>query len=103
MTDAPGARATPPYRYEVTHSTAELRAAHDGLEAGEETGIQVSVAGRVMLHRAQGKLAFATMRDGSGDEIQLFALAAVTEDFDAFTRINLGDWVGAEGEIVKTK
>ena len=35
-----------------------------------------------MLHRAQGKLAFATLRDGSGGEIQLFALAAVTDDFD---------------------
>ena len=93
----------PPYRFEVTASTAELRAAHDGLDAGEETGVTVSVAGRVMLHRAQGKLAFATLRDGSGDEVQLFALAAVTEDFDGFGRISLGDWVGATGEVVKTK
>ena len=52
------------------------------------------VAGRVMLHRAQGKLAFATLRDGSGGEVQLFALAAVTEDFDGFGDISLGDWVG---------
>ncbi|MFZ6004152.1 MAG: lysine--tRNA ligase [Actinomycetota bacterium] len=94
---------SPPYRFEVTATTAELRAAHDGLDAGAETGITVSVAGRVMLHRAQGKLAFATLRDGSGDEVQLFALAAVTDDFDSFTRISLGDWVGATGEVVKTK
>jgi lysyl-tRNA synthetase class 2 len=94
---------TPPFRFEVTATTAELRAQHDGLEPGEETGIEVRVAGRVMLHRAQGKLAFATLRDGSGDEIQLFALAATTEDFDAFGAINLGDWVGATGEVVKTK
>ncbi len=92
-----------PYRYEVTATTAELRAAHDALEPGEETGIQVTVAGRVMLHRAQGKLAFATMRDGSGDEIQLFALAAVTDDFEGFGKISLGDWVGAAGEVVKTR
>ena len=94
---------TPPHRYEVTATTAELRAAHDGLEAGDETGIEVTVAGRVMLHRAQGKLAFATLRDGSGGEIQLFALAAVTEDFGGFEHISLGDWVGATGEVVKTK
>ena len=92
-----------PYRFETTATTAELRAAHDGLEAGEETGIVVSVAGRVMLHRAQGKLAFATLRDGSGGEIQLFALAALTDDFEGFTKISLGDWVGATGEVVKTK
>jgi len=93
----------PPYRFEVTATTAELRAVHDGLADGEETGITVSVAGRVMLHRAQGKLAFATLRDGSGDEVQLFALASVTEDFEGFGKIGLGDWVGATGEVVKTK
>ncbi|MGH9085117.1 MAG: lysine--tRNA ligase, partial [Acidimicrobiales bacterium] len=93
----------PPYRFEATATTSELRAAHDGLEAGEETGTTVSVAGRVMLHRAQGKLAFATLRDGSGGEIQLFALAAVTDDFEGFGKISLGDWVGATGEVVKTK
>ncbi|MET0727238.1 MAG: lysine--tRNA ligase [Acidimicrobiales bacterium] len=92
-----------PYRFERTATTAELRAAHDGLADGEETGIAVSVAGRVMLHRGQGKLAFATLRDGSGGEIQLFALASVTADFEAFTKINLGDWVGVTGEVVKTK
>ena len=94
---------TVPYRFEVTTTTAELRAQHDGLEPGEETGIEVTVAGRVMLHRAQGKLAFATLRDGSGGEVQLFALAAVTQDFEAFGGISLGDWVGATGEVVKTK
>ena len=92
-----------PFRFEVTATTADLRATHDGLADGEETGLTVSVAGRVMLHRAQGKLAFATLRDGSGGEIQLFALAAVTAEFDAFTKISLGDWVGASGEVVKTK
>jgi lysyl-tRNA synthetase class 2 len=92
-----------PYRFEVTHTTADIRAAHDGLGAGEESGVHVTVAGRVMLHRAQGKLAFATLRDGSGDEVQLFALAAITEDFDGFEHISLGDWVGASGEVVKTK
>jgi lysyl-tRNA synthetase class 2 len=92
-----------PYRFERTASTAELRAAYDGLEPGEETGRVVSVAGRVMLVRAQGKLAFATMRDGSGAEIQLFALAALTERFDDFGGLSLGDWVGVTGEVVKTK
>jgi lysyl-tRNA synthetase class 2 len=94
---------TIPYRFEVTHAVADLRAAHEGLEAGKETGIEVSVAGRVMLHRGQGKLAFATLRDGVGAEIQLFALAKVTADFDEFLKISLGDWVGATGEVVKTK
>ncbi len=94
---------TLPYRFDTTTTTAEIRAQHDGLEPGEETGLEVRIAGRVMLHRAQGKLAFAALRDGSGGEVQLFALAAVTDDFEGFGRISLGDWVGATGEVVKTK
>ena len=94
---------TPPYRFEVTTDVAALRSAYEHLEAGEETGVVVSVAGRVMLHRPQGKLAFATLRDGTGAEVQLFALAAVTEDFEGFGKLHLGDWVGATGEVVKTK
>jgi lysyl-tRNA synthetase class 2 len=92
-----------PYRFEPTTTLGAIRASYDGLADGEETGVTVTVAGRVMLHRAQGKLAFATLRDGGGAEVQLFALAAVTEGFEDFTRISLGDWVGATGEIVKTK
>ena len=64
----------------------------------------MTVAGRVMLHRAQGKLAFATLRDGSGGEVQLFALAARHAGLrGASAAISLGDWVGATGEVVKTK
>src|SRR5690606_2188971 len=76
---------------------------HGHLAPGEETGVEVTVAGRVMLHRPQGRLAFATLRDGNGDEVQLFALAKVTEDFEAFEKVGLGDWVGATGEVVATK
>ena len=91
-----------PYRFERTDDAAGLHAEFDRLDNGAETGKAVSVAGRVMLLRAQGKLAFATLRDSSGG-VQLFALAAVTSDFDAFTRLHLGDWVGVTGEVVKTR
>ena len=94
---------TTPYRFEPTTTLGAIRATYDGLADGEETGVTVTVAGRVMLHRAQGKLAFAALRDGNGDEVQLFALAAATEGFDDFVKISLGDWVGATGEVVKTK
>ncbi len=93
---------TVPYRFEVSASAAELHERYGDLEDGAETGVVASVAGRVMLHRPQGRLAFATLRDSAG-EVQLFALAKVCEDFDGFERLSLGDWVGATGEVVKTK
>ena len=35
--------------------------------------------------------------------MQLFARAAVTERFDEFVKLNLGDWIGATGEVVRTR
>jgi len=91
-----------PYRFE---RTAEARALHErygALDPGDETEDEVAVAGRVMLNRPQGRLAFATLRDSSG-QIQLFALDKVTEEFDAFSKLSQGDWVGARGPVVKTR
>ena len=55
-----------------------------------------------MLNRPQGKLAFATLSDSSGS-IQLFAGSAWSTDLEGFARLSLGDWIGATGEIVKTR
>jgi lysyl-tRNA synthetase class 2 len=91
-----------PYRFERTHYAAEVVEQWSSLGPGEESGVTVGVAGRIMLSRPQGKLAFAELRDASGS-VQLFALAAVTAEFDGFAKLNLGDWVGARGEVVRTK
>jgi lysyl-tRNA synthetase, class II len=91
-----------PYRFDRTHDAAAVVDAWSSLAPGEESGVVVGVAGRIMLARPQGKLAFAELRDNSG-AVQLFALASLTERFDEFTRLSLGDWVGARGEVVRTK
>jgi len=93
---------TVPYSFAHNAFAAALQSSYDHLADGEESGDTVMVAGRLMLLRRQGKLAFATMRDSSG-EIQLFALDAVTSDFEEFTKLHLGDWVGVGGEVVRTK
>ena len=91
-----------PYRFDRTHSAAQVIEGWSHLADGEESGVTVAVAGRLMLLRPQGKLAFGELRDASGS-IQLFALAAVTARFDEFIRLNLGDWIGAQGEVVRTR
>ncbi|HXQ74862.1 MAG TPA: lysine--tRNA ligase [Acidimicrobiales bacterium] len=91
-----------PYRFERTAEAASLHERYAALGAGEETEDDVSVAGRVMLNRPQGRLAFATLRDSSG-QIQLFALEKTTKDFDAFSKLSQGDWVGASGRVMKTR
>src|SRR3954464_8492476 len=94
--------SSPPYRFERTHDAASLHAEFDKLDPGAETGITASVAGRVMLTRPTGKLAFHTLHDSSGS-IQLFGGAAWTDDFEGFSKLSQGDWVGATGEIVATR
>jgi lysyl-tRNA synthetase class 2 len=93
-----------PYRFDRSHSLAEVRALHGQLEPGTETDHAVSLAGRVMLIRQQGKLAFATMRDRTGD-IQLFVSrgAVGDEPFAEFADLDLGDWVGVHGTVMTTR
>jgi lysyl-tRNA synthetase class 2 len=52
-----------PYSFAHNAFAAALQASYDHLADGEESGDSVNVAGRLMLLRRQGKLAFATMRD----------------------------------------
>jgi lysyl-tRNA synthetase class 2 len=93
---------TTPYQFAHDAYAAPLQEAFAHLSDGEESGEIRRVAGRLMLLRRQGKLAFATMRDSTG-EIQLFALDGIAERFDEFTKLHLGDWVGVTGEVVRTK
>src|SRR5947209_19716735 len=57
-----------------------------------------------MLIRRQGKLTFATLRDGTGT-VQLFVSRAAIGDVrhTAFDDLDLGDWIRAEGTVMKTK
>lgn len=91
-----------PYRFEVSASAAEVRERFSGLGPGEESGVIVSVAGRIMLSRPQGRYVFIQLKDSSGS-IQLFGAEGVALELKELGRLSLGDWVGATGEVVRTK
>ncbi len=93
-----------PYRFDRTHSAAEVRALAAGLDPGTETDTSVSVAGRVMLKRDSGKLVFATLID-RGVEVQLFVSKAVVGDgaFADLKELDRGDWVGVHGTVMTTR
>jgi lysyl-tRNA synthetase class 2 len=102
------ARGEDPYpvRFDRTHTLGQVRANWDDkIDVGESTDTEVRVAGRVLLKRDQGKLVFATLRDGT-DDLQLFVSKGEVGD-DAFDRfvaeVDRGDWVGATGKLMKTK
>ena len=103
MTDEPDPPEPrrPPYRVEVSDRAADLQAAHEKLGEGDSSGVPATVAGRVMLLREMGRLTFATLHDSSGS-IQLMATAKGTEDYRGLTRLNLGDWIVATGEVIRS-
>ncbi|MGB3704900.1 lysine--tRNA ligase [Castellaniella sp.] len=67
-------------------------------------GRQARVAGRMMLKRIMGKASFATLQDSSG-RLQLYLDRGVLGDeaYAAFKSWDIGDIVGAEGEVFKTR
>ena len=91
-----------PYQFAPDSKVEGVITKHAGLGAGEETSDVVTIAGRLMLRRVQGKLAFGTLDDGSG-RIQLFAPSKSTPDFDEFCDLNLGDWLGVTGVVMTTR
>ncbi len=91
-----------PYHFDPPESAADLRKRFGHLGAGEETGVEVTVAGRMMLSRPQGRLAFAQLRDSTG-VLQLFASDHDTPDFSGFCSLSLGDWIGVKGEVITTR
>jgi lysyl-tRNA synthetase class 2 len=100
------ARGVDPYalRFEPDATAAHIRESHGGLGPGQRTGEVVRVAGRLVGLRRHGKLSFGVLRDGTGD-LQLFLAEEDLgpEGYAGLDDLDLGDWVGAEGEIVTTK
>ena len=93
-----------PTRFDRTDLASELHDRYADLEPGAETGVEATVAGRLMNVRDMGKLAFGVLQDVSG-RIQLFVSASVlgADGFEDFLDLDAGDWIGATGEIVATK
>jgi lysyl-tRNA synthetase class 2 len=91
-------------RFDRTTTAAELSELHASLEPGAETADVVAVAGRLIAKRDQGKVVFLVIRDGTGD-LQLFCRvnALGEQPFEAVADLDLGDWIGARGAVLRTR
>ena len=101
-----------PNDFKPQHKAAELIEQFGGLtrEELEEKAIPVVLAGRMMLKREAGKKAvFATLQDASGaradGRIQIYVTLDATGEaaMEAFRTYDLGDILGVEGTLFKTK
>jgi lysyl-tRNA synthetase class 2 len=95
-----------PNDYKPRHHAADLHHRHGQVpnDELEPQGIRVSVGGRMMLKRVMGKAAFATLQDGTG-RIQLYVTqdAVGADTLAAFKHWDLGDILGCEGTLFRTK
>ena len=67
-------------------------------------GSKVIIAGRITAHRDMGKSHFFDISDFKGRiQCYLNAKAVGEQDFEIFKQLDLGDWIGIEGETFKTK
>ena len=94
-----------PVGFRRTHTLAEVRRGWDhALEGGQESGDVVRVAGRIVLKRAMGRLAFWTLRhDGAELQIMLATGALGADQFEVVGDLDIGDWVGVQGPVIKTR
>ncbi|HWC32967.1 MAG TPA: lysine--tRNA ligase [Actinomycetota bacterium] len=91
-------------RFDRDALATELHERFGDLEAGASSNDTVRVAGRLVGLRRLGKLTFGVLRDSSGD-IQLFLSDdTLTDEAQALLEdLDLGDWIGAQGDVVRTK
>ena len=93
-----------PHAFPGVTAIADVKAPHEGLEAGEETEVRARIAGRLAARRGQGKAAFLDLVDRSG-RMQLHARADVLgqESLDRLVSLDLGDLIGADGTVFRTR
>jgi lysyl-tRNA synthetase, class II len=100
------AEATYPNSYAATHTIPALRAAYDALtsEQLEADRVNVSIAGRIMAIRVQGKAGFAQLQQG-GQRFQIYVRKDdVGEDaFALYKLLDLGDHIGVRGYLMRTR
>ena len=86
-------------KFDFTADSASIKADYEAYE--EQT---VRVAGRLMSKRGQGKVMFCDLQDSTG-RIQLFVKIDEMgeEEYARFKKNDIGDILGCEGEVFKTK
>ena len=91
-------------KFDQNAYSEDLKAEFADLEPEAESGKIVRVAGRMMSKRVMGKASFAHLRDTKGD-LQLFVRRDLLGDepYAAFKKLDMGDVIGVEGEVYRTK
>ena len=99
-------QAAYPNHFPASHTVPDVREqwGEAQAEALEASRVTVSVAGRIMAIRAQGKAGFATLQQG-GQRLQIYVRkdAVGDEGFALYKLLDLGDHIGVAGYLFRTR
>ena len=92
-------------KFDVTHHSQEIIENFETLETKEgQEPILVRIVGRLMSKRVMGKASFCHIQDKEGKIQSYVARDAIgTDEYAAFKKLDIGDIVGVEGSVFKTK
>jgi len=91
-------------KFSRTHVAKELHTQYDSYtkEELEKEDVEVTVAGRVMTKRGQGKVSFAHIQDSS-EQIQIYVRKdTIGDDYSTYKTVDIGDIIGVAGKVFKT-
>ena len=95
-----------PFDYPLTDSVSDVVRRHRDMSAQdlEKLAATVRTAGRILAQRNQGKAGFLDLSDGSS-RLQLYVRkdAVGERGWELYRALDLGDWIGVEGEIFRTR
>jgi lysyl-tRNA synthetase class 2 len=85
-------------------TTSSIRDRFALLDDGQEGDYTASLAGRIMALRRHGKACFADIEDAGGRLQLLASLDSLgEEEYERFQELDIGDWIGVEGEVFKSR
>lgn len=95
---------TYPTRFDRTATAAEVKDRYDDLGPDARTGEVVRMAGRLTSMRGHGRLSFANLDDVTGRIQLLMQESDLSEEAKSvLAHVDLGDWIGAEGEVMTSR
>ncbi|KAF0134643.1 MAG: lysyl-tRNA synthetase class II [Candidatus Saganbacteria bacterium] len=93
-----------PYKYNRTHTSAEILSEFEKIGGEEDSPNEVSLAGRIIAKRGHGKAFFMQIVDGWG-KLQIYAKLDILgkEKYELFEKLDMGDFIGVKGHVFRTK
>ena len=93
-----------PTNYKRTHTSQQAEKAFEAAEKeNDEFNETIKVAGRIMGRRGMGKASFIDLSDADGRIQVMMRSNVLNEDYELLDDLDIGDWIGAEGSLFRTR